>query len=203
MKLVFATHNQNKFKEVKALVPAHIELLSLTDINCHQDIPETAATIEGNARLKADYVRENYNLNCFADDTGLEVTALDGAPGVYSARYAGRENDANANMKKLLEALAGKKDRSAQFKTVIALSLNTCASAEASSDTRTEMTFTGICEGEIIEEPIGEKGFGYDPIFQPLGYHQTLAEISSEEKGKISHRGKAMRRLINYLETHS
>ena len=192
MKLVFATHNQNKFKEVKALVPAHIELLSLTDIECHEDIPETAATIEGNARLKADYVRENYNLNSFADDTGLEVTALGGAPGVYSARYAGPENDAEANMNKLLEALAEKEDRSAQFKTVIALSLDT-----------SEMAFTGICEGKIIEEPRGDKGFGYDPIFQPLGYHQTFAEISSEEKGKISHRGKAIAQLINYLVTHS
>ena len=169
-------------------MPSHIELLSLTDINCHEDIPETAETIEGNARLKADYVRDNYSFNCFADDTGLEVTVLNGAPGVYSARYAGPKNDAHANMKKLLEALAGKKDRSAQFKTVIALSLTT-----------SEMAFTGICEGDIIQEPRGEKGFGYDPIFQPKGYNQTFAEISSEEKGKISHRGKAMRQLIAYL----
>jgi XTP/dITP diphosphohydrolase len=189
MKLVFATHNLNKFKEVKALMPGHIELLSLTDINCHEDIPETAETIEGNARLKADYVRENHGLNCFADDTGLEVTALNGAPGVYSARYAGPENDADANMKKLLAALAGKEDRSAQFKTVIALSL-------ASSD----QSFTGICKGEIIQEPSGEKGFGYDPIFQPKGYHQTFAEITSEEKARIGHRGKAIRELIHYLQ---
>lgn len=191
MTLVFATHNQNKLKEVKALMPPHIELLSLTDINCHEDIPETAATIEGNARLKADYVRDNYGYNCFGDDTGLEVTALHGKPGVHSARYAGPENDANANMEKLLAALSGKEDRSARFKTVIAISWT------LGND------FIGICEGEIVQEPRGEKGFGYDPIFQPNGYNQTFAEISSEEKGKISHRGKAMRQLIAYLETHT
>ncbi len=191
MKLVFATHNQNKLKEVKALMPSQIELLSLTDINCHEDIPEIAETIEGNARLKADYVRDNYGFNCFADDTGLEVTALNGEPGVFSARYAGPENNANANMKKLLTALSGKEDRSARFKTVIAISWNL------------EKAFTGICEGEIIQEPRGEKGFGYDPIFQPKGYNQTFAEISSEEKGRISHRGKAMRQLIDYLGRHS
>lgn len=188
MQLVFATHNQNKLKEVQELVPSHIELLSLTDINCHDDIPETEPTIEGNAKLKADYVRFNYGLNCFADDTGLEVTALDGAPGVYSARYAGPENDAEANMAKLLQNLEGKEDRSAQFKTVIALSLD-----------QSEESFTGICEGEIIEQARGEKGFGYDPIFEPKGYHQTFAEISSEEKGRISHRGKAIRALVAFL----
>ncbi|MBL4662130.1 MAG: non-canonical purine NTP diphosphatase [Flavobacteriaceae bacterium] len=188
MKLVFATHNSNKLKEVKALMPSHIELLSLTDINCHDEIPETASTIEGNAKLKADYVRKNYGLNCFADDTGLEVTALNGEPGVYSARYAGSENNAEANMAKLLENLEDKEDRSAHFKTVIALSLDT-----------SEVFFTGICEGEIIEQARGEKGFGYDPIFQPNGYDETFAEISSEEKGKISHRGKAIRALVAYL----
>jgi XTP/dITP diphosphohydrolase len=188
MKLVFATHNQNKLKEVKALLPLHIELLSLTDINCNDDIPETEPTIEGNAKLKADFVRNNYGLNCFADDTGLEVLALDGAPGVFSARYAGPGNDAKANMAKLLQNLEGKEDRSAQFKTVIALSLN-----------EKEISFTGICKGEIIEEAKGEEGFGYDPIFQPTGYDQTFAEISSEEKGKISHRGKAIRALVEFL----
>lgn len=190
MKLVFATHNQNKLKEVQELMPSHIELLSLNDINCHEDIPETELTIEGNAKLKADYVKNNYGLDCFADDTGLEVAALNGAPGVYSARYAGPENDAAANMFKLLQNLEGKEDRSAQFKTVIALSLNT-----------SEISFTGICEGEIIERARGEKGFGYDPIFQPTGYNQTFAEISSEEKGRISHRGKAIRALVEYLFT--
>ena len=188
MKLVFATHNQNKFKEVKALVPSHIELLSLTDIDCHHDIPETSDTIEGNAKLKADFVRSNFGLDCFADDSGLEVTALDGAPGVRSARYAGLENDSQANMAKLLRNLTGKEDRSARFKTVIALSLSTM-----------ERSFTGICEGEIVKKQRGEKGFGYDPVFQPTGYDQTFAEITSEEKGKISHRGKALRQLIVYL----
>jgi len=188
MKLVFATHNVNKLKEVQALVPSHIQLLSLTDINCNEEIPETEPTIEGNAKLKADYVRNTYGLNCFADDTGLEVTALDGAPGVYSARYAGPENNAEANMAKLLENLDGVSDRSAQFKTVIALSLDA-----------SEKSFTGICKGEIIHKARGDKGFGYDPIFQPTGYRQTFAEISSEEKGKISHRGKAIRALVGYL----
>lgn len=188
MKLVFATHNQNKLKEVKALMPSHIELLSLTDINCHDDIPETELTIEGNAKLKADYVRNNYGLNCFADDTGLEVLALDGAPGVFSARYAGPGNDAQANMAKLLQNLNDKEDRSAQFKTVIALSLN-----------EKEISFTGICKGEIIEEAKGEKGFGYDPIFRPTGYDQTFAEMSLTLKGEIGHRGKAVKALIDYL----
>jgi XTP/dITP diphosphohydrolase len=188
MKLVFATHNQNKLKEVQELMPAHIELLSLTDINCHEDIPETELTIEGNAKLKADYVRDNYQLNCFADDTGLEVHALDGTPGVFSARYAGPENDAQANMAKLLRNLEGKEDRSAQFKTVIALSLDA-----------TETSFTGICEGEIIKNARGEKGFGYDPIFQPTGYDQTFAEMSLTIKGEIGHRGKAIKALIEYL----
>lgn len=190
MKLVFATHNQHKFKEVKALMPPHIELVSLTDIDCHDAIPETDATIEGNAKLKADFVRKNYNLNCFADDTGLEVTALNGAPGVYSARYAGPENDAQANMDKLLENLINHTDRSAQFKTVIALSLLS-----------SEIAFTGICEGEITQEKNGENGFGYDPVFRPKGYSHTFAEISSEEKGTIGHRGKAIRQLIHFLES--
>lgn len=189
MKLVFATHNQNKFEEVKALMPDHIELVSLTDIGCHDDIPETAATIEENAKLKADYVRQHYNLNCFADDTGLEVTALNGAPGVYSARYAGPSNDAHANMDKLLDNLKEQKDRSARFKTVVALFLSS-----------SEIFFTGLCEGKITHEKYGEKGFGYDPIFKPTGYEETFAQISSEEKGKIGHRGKAIRQLIFYLE---
>jgi len=188
MKLVFASHNPNKLKEVKALLPAHIELLSLTDIGCHDDIPETAATIEENAVLKANFVKEHYGFDCFADDTGLEVTSLNGDPGVFSARYAGTANDTQANMTKLLKNLAEKADRSAQFKTVIALSLK-----------NKEVLFTGICEGEIIKKQRGEKGFGYDPIFKPNGYNLTFAEITSEEKGKISHRGKAMRKLIVYL----
>jgi len=188
MTLVFATHNQNKFQEVKLLLPAHIELLSLTDIECYDEIPETEETIEGNAILKAAYVKENYSLDCFADDTGLEVTALNGEPGVYSARYAGVGNNAKANMMKLLKNLEGVEERSALFKTVIALSL------------KNEMhLFTGICEGKIISAGRGENGFGYDPIFQPNGYNQTFAEITSEEKGKISHRGKAIQQLLAYF----
>ena len=188
MKLVFATHNQNKFQEVKLLFPPYIELLSLIDIECYDEIPETEDTIEGNAILKTAYVKENYDLDCFADDTGLEVSALNGEPGVYSARYAGAGNNAKANMLKLLKNLEGVEERSALFKTVIALSL------------KNEMhLFTGICEGKIISAGRGENGFGYDPIFQPNGYNQTFAEITSEEKGKISHRGKAIRQLLTYF----
>lgn len=189
MKLVFATHNQNKFIEVKALLPSHIELLSLTDINCHDDIPETEDTIEGNAILKANFVKDNYGLDCFADDTGLEVTALNGEPGVYSARYAGVTKDPEANMDKLIHKLRGVADRSARFKTAIALSLGLHKNL-----------FLGICEGTILHERRGEKGFGYDPIFLPKGYGQSFAEMSMVTKSEIGHRGKAMRQLIEYLK---
>ncbi len=188
MKLVFATHNKNKFTEVKAMVPNHIELLSLNDIGCNEDIEETADSIEGNAILKANYVRDNYNLDCFADDTGLEVKSLNNEPGVYSARYAGVSHDSNANIQKLLKNLEGKEDRSARFKTAIALSMN-----------HSEIMFLGICEGEIIKELRGESGFGYDPIFQPKGFDKTFAEMSLQQKSEIGHRGKAMRQLIDYL----
>ena len=188
MKLVFATHNKNKFIEVKTMLPHHIELLSLTDIGCNEDIPETAETIEGNAILKADYVREKYNLNCFADDTGLEIKSLNDEPGVYSARYAGPSNNSVANMEKLLKNLEGKQDRSARFKTAIALHLE-----------HEEIMFLGICEGDITEKPRGEAGFGYDPIFQPKGFDKTFAEMTLTQKSEIGHRGKAMRQLIDYL----
>lgn len=188
MKLVFATHNKNKFIEVKAMLPEHIELLSLDDIDCHDPIPETAQTIAGNAMLKADFVRIHYQLDCFADDTGLEVTALNNEPGVYSARYAGPENDAAANISKLLSNLEGSKDRSARFKTAIALTLK-----------GQEVLFEGICEGTITASPRGADGFGYDPVFQPLGYNKTFAEMTLEEKSEIGHRGKAMRQLFEYL----
>lgn len=188
MKLVFATHNKNKFAEVKALMPAHIELLSLADIGCLDDIPETEPTIEGNAVLKAQFVKNKYGLDCFADDTGLEVAALDGAPGVYSARYAGEGGNSEANIRKLLENLHGLENRSAQFKTVIALSLE--------EDLH---LFTGICQGNITQQPQGDGGFGYDPVFQAKGSDKTFAEITSEEKGRIGHRGKAIRALVEYL----
>lgn len=189
MKLVFATNNLNKLKEVQALVPESITLLSLNDIGCFEDIPETAPTIEGNALQKANYIKTNYGYECFADDTGLEVNALNGEPGVYSARYAGDQKNAHDNMDKLLENLTDKTDRSAQFKTVIALRLGI--------DTH---TFTGICRGTIIQNKKGDKGFGYDPIFQPEGYNQTFAEMELTLKNKIGHRGKAVQQLIDFLQ---
>ncbi|WP_047547513.1 non-canonical purine NTP diphosphatase [Psychroserpens sp. Hel_I_66] len=190
MKLVFATNNLNKIKEVQLLIPEHIQLLSLKDIGCFEDVPETQLTIEGNAIQKAKYIKENYGYDCFADDTGLEVESLKGEPGVFSARYAGEQRDANNNMDLLLKNLDGNFNRNAQFKTVIALHLNNNLD-----------TFTGICEGEITITKQGEKGFGYDPIFKANGYDKTFAEISLEEKNKIGHRGKAVRMLVNYLNT--
>ncbi len=190
MEIVFATNNLNKLKEVQSLIPAHIKLLSLKDIHCDEDIPETQPTIEGNAIQKADYVKSKYGYNCFADDTGLEVDALSGEPGVYSARYAGPHRDSNDNMNKLLDNLEPFTDRSAQFKTVVALHLN----GELK-------TFTGICRGEITRSKQGDKGFGYDPIFRADGYTETFAQISLEEKNKIGHRGKAVRSLVEYLNT--
>lgn len=188
MKLVFATHNKNKFLEVQAMVPSHIELLSLTDIGCDEDIPETALTIEGNAKLKAQYVLEKYNLDCFADDTGLEVTALNNEPGVYSARYAGTPSNSQANIEKLIKKLGENPNRSARFKTVISLETQ-----------NTQEVFVGLCEGKIVE-PRGEAGFGYDPIFQPDGYQKTFAQMTLDQKSEIGHRGKAMRKLIDYLQ---
>lgn len=188
MKLVFATHNKNKLKEVQQLLPKHIELVGLTDINCTDEIPETATTLEGNAQLKADYVTKHYNLNCFSDDTGLEVTVLNGAPGVMSARYSGIHHDAEANMNKLLQELQNKENRKAQFRTAIALNLNG----------KTHL-FEGICKGEILTSKQGEKGFGYDPIFKPEGYDVSFAEMSMEEKSSISHRGRAIAKLVEFL----
>lgn len=188
MKLVFATHNQNKFKEVKLLLPSHIELLSLTDIGCTDDIPETAKTIEGNAALKTEYVRNRYGIDCFADDTGLEVSALNGEPGVYSARYAGDGKSSEDNITKLLKNLADKKDRSARFKTAIALSINI-----------ESVLFLGTCDGTITKVRRGDKGFGYDSVFLPNGSKETFAEMSLQEKSELGHRGKAMRQLIAYL----
>ena len=187
MQLVFASNNQNKIKEIQLLLPQSIQILSLEDIGCFEEIPETADTIEGNAILKANYVTEKFGYNCFADDTGLEVEALNGEPGVYSARYAGAQKDANNNMDKLLDNLKDKSNRLAQFKTVIALNLN-----------GNQTLFTGIIKGKIIEEKIGANGFGYDPIFVADGYTKTFAELTIEEKSKISHRGLAVKQLVDF-----
>jgi XTP/dITP diphosphohydrolase len=189
MQLVFASNNKNKIKEIQLLVPQSIKVLSLEDIGCFEEIPETADTIEGNAIQKANYVTEKYGCNCFADDTGLEVEALNGEPGVYSARYAGEQKDATDNMDKLLNNLKGISNRNAQFKTVIALNLN-----------GNQSLFTGIIKGKIIEEKIGSNGFGYDPIFVADGYSQTFAELTIEEKSIISHRGLAVKQLVNFLK---
>ena len=188
MQLVFATNNIHKLREVQKLIPSHITLLSLNDINCFEDIPETQLTIEGNALQKAQYIKDHYGYNCFADDTGLEVEELNGAPGVFSARYAGAQRDANDNMDLLLKNLNGKSNRNAQFKTVIALHLKGLTHQ-----------FTGICKGHITQEKRGLDGFGYDPIFQPVGHTQTFAEMTLEQKNQIGHRGKAVQQLVHFL----
>ena len=187
-KFVFATNNAHKLEEVTAILGNKIELLSMKDINCHADIPETADTLEGNALLKARYIFENYQLDCFADDTGLEVEALNGAPGVYSARYAGDAHDSEANMKKLLQDMEGIENRKAQFRTVFALIIN-----------GKEHLFEGIVKGEITKHRHGTSGFGYDPVFIPEGYTQTYAEMGNELKNKISHRALATNKLCNFL----
>ncbi len=188
MKLVFATHNQNKLKEVQKLLPRQITLLSLDDIGCLKEIPENGATLEENALAKAKYVSKRYALPCFADDTGLLVEALGGAPGVYSARYAGVHKNTDDNLRKLLVELENKTDRTAQFKTVIALIM----------DNQTTL-FTGSVTGSIIGEKRGNAGFGYDPVFRPTGFDKTFAELPLEVKNEIGHRGKAMRALISFL----
>lgn len=189
MKLVFATHNKNKINEVKVLLPDYIELISLTDLDCHEDIPETADTLAGNAQIKADYVTKNYGLPCFADDTGLLVDALNGAPGVYSARYAGAQKNASDNMNKLLLELKDKENRSARFQTSIVLNLN-----------KERIYFEGIVNGKITAYKTGEKGFGYDPIFQPQGFQKTFGELPLKIKNQISHRGRAIQKLLAYLQ---
>ncbi|MBO5787068.1 MAG: non-canonical purine NTP diphosphatase [Bacteroidaceae bacterium] len=189
MKLVFATNNRHKLDEVRAIVGDKIEILSLNDIGCHDDIPETADTLQGNALIKARYIYEKYGTDCFADDTGLEVEALGGEPGVYSARYAGEECDSEANMKKLLHNLTGKKNRNAQFRTVIALIMG-----------GEEKLFNGIVKGSITEEKRGDSGFGYDPIFIPEGFSESFAQMGSDQKNSISHRYRATRQLSDYLK---
>ncbi len=188
MTLVFATNNPNKLKEVQALIPSHIVLKSLEDIGCYEDIVEDAPTIEGNAILKAQYVKNKYGYDCFADDTGLEVTSLHDEPGVFSARYAGPQKNASDNMNKLLINLATQTDRSAQFKTVIAF-----------AKTDQIHTFEGVCKGHITKERQGDGGFGYDPIFRPEGYEATFAQMALALKGKIGHRGKAVSKFIAYI----
>jgi non-canonical purine NTP pyrophosphatase, rdgB/HAM1 family len=190
MKLVFATNNKHKLQEIKHLLGNSIELLSLNDIGCLEDIPENQPTIEGNAAEKSFYVYNKYGYNCFADDTGLEIEALNGEPGVYSARYAGEEKSADRNIEKVLQKLNKIKDRKARFKTVISLVI----------DGR-EIQFEGIVDGEILEGRRGATGFGYDPIFKPIESSLSFAEMSLDEKNKISHRGRATQKLIDYL-TH-
>ncbi|WP_374507328.1 non-canonical purine NTP diphosphatase [Flavobacterium sp.] len=189
MQLVFASNNKNKIKEIQLLVPASIQILSLEDIGCTEDIAETADTIEGNAILKANYVTEKYGYDCFADDSGLEVDALNGEPGVFSARYAGEPKNDENNIDKLLLNLKDIKNKKANFKTVI------CLNSKGK-----QHLFTGIINGQIIEERIGTNGFGYDPIFVADGYEKTFAELSLEEKSNISHRGIAVKKLIDFLK---
>lgn len=186
--ICFATNNANKLRELQNMLAADFKVLGLKDIGCDVDIPETSETIEGNSLLKAEYVWEHYQIDCFADDTGLEITALNGEPGVYSARYAGIPKNDQHNIAKVLENLKGKADRSAQFKTVITL-----------MQAGKAIQFEGIAKGTMRAELSGAKGFGYDPVFEPAGYDITFAEMSMEEKNAISHRGKAVRKLVNYL----
>lgn len=188
-RLVFATRNPGKVLEIAQMLSDHYEIVGLDAIGCHEDIPETSPTIPGNAIQKAEYVLEHYGAHCFADDTGLEVTALDGAPGVHTARYAGDAKDADANMAKLLGALEQAEDRSARFRTVIALT--------TPKGTR---TFEGICQGHIARQRSGAEGFGYDPIFIPEGSDLTFAEMDAADKNAISHRGRAVRAMVAELK---
>ena len=187
-KLVFATNNAHKLAEVRAILEPDFTIISLSDLNCTDDIPETADTLQGNAFLKATYIHEKFGLDCFADDTGLEIDELGGEPGVYSARYAGEENNSTNNMTKVLKLLGDKTNRNACFRTVIALILG-----------GKKVFFEGKINGTIALFPLGESGFGYDPIFIPVGYSVSFAQLSSEEKNKISHRALAVEKLIDYL----
>ena len=188
MKLVFASNNRHKIEEIQNLVGSSIQILSLKDIGCFEDIPETAETIEENAILKADYVTSKYGYNCFADDSGLEIAYLNGAPGVFSARFAGEQKNDQDNINKVLKELTGVQNRNANFKTVIALNLN-----------NEQKLFTGIIDGTIVSAQKGHKGFGYDPIFQPDNYNITFAEMDQKEKSAISHRGQAVSQLLAFL----
>lgn len=188
MKIVFASNNKNKINEISQQLPKTIEVVSLADIGCTEDIPETGQTIESNASIKANYVTEKYGLPCFADDTGLEIEAMDGEPGVFSARYAGEDKNDDKNMALVLAKLDQESNRKARFKTVIALNIN-----------NEKHLFTGIVNGNITQEKIGTNGFGYDPIFVPEGFAETFAQMTIEQKNEISHRGKAVEQLVKYL----
>lgn len=188
MKLLFATANVNKAKEIAALLPSSYELLTLRDIDLKEDIPETQNTLEGNAKQKSEYVLNNFNLDCFADDTGLEIPALNNEPGVRSARYAGEQRDSEANMQLVLDCLKGKEDRSARFRTVISLELN-----------GKQYLFEGIVNGTIREGKSGDGGFGYDPIFEPENCGRTFGEMTMDEKNQYSHRARAFEKMINFL----
>jgi XTP/dITP diphosphohydrolase len=190
--IVFATNNAHKLEEVRAIISDEVKIVGLPDIGCRDDIPETAGTLEGNALQKARYVKEHFGYDCFADDTGLEVAALNGEPGVHSARYAGNGHDSNANMEKLLRALEGEPDRKARFRTVIALIMN-----------GQELFFEGIVNGQITEDRRGEYGFGYDPVFMPDGADETFAELGMGIKNKISHRAIATCKLAAWLQQHA
>lgn len=187
-KLVFATNNAHKLEEVSEIVKDVVNILSLKDIDCNEDIAETGTTLEENALIKSRYIKEKYGFDCFADDTGLEVEILNGAPGVYSARYAGDGHDAQANMEKLLSEMTGSQNRNARFRSVISLILN-----------GKEYLFEGVVNGKIITEKKGDKGFGYDPIFVPEGYSETFAELGNDIKNKISHRALAVKQLCDFL----
>ena len=189
MKLVFATNNKHKLDELQAILGTQFSLLSLKEIGCNEEIPEEQPTLEGNAKQKSSFIFDKYGYNCFADDTGLEIEALNGEPGVYSARYAGEEKSAEANMNKVLQKLAKIKNRKARFRTVISLIID-----------GTENQFEGIVEGTIISEKKGASGFGYDPIFQPDGFQETFAEMNLADKNKISHRARAVQKLIEFLK---
>ncbi len=189
--IVFATNNNNKLREMREIMDGYYEVLSLSDIGCHEEIIEDADTIVGNAKIKADFVTNKYHVDCFADDTGLEVEALGGAPGVYSARYAGEHCSYQDNVDKMLATMKGQTNRKAAFRTVIALNLN-----------GKSYYFEGVCAGQITEEQRGDGGFGYDPIFMPDGYDQTFAELGNEAKNAISHRGRATKKLIDFLVKH-
>lgn len=190
-RIVFATNNEHKLRELRQILKGEFELLSLNEIGCNEEIPETGDTLEFNASQKAEYIWEKYRIDCFADDTGLEVKALNNEPGVYSARYAGEAKSSEANIKKVLEKLNGVEDRSARFRSVFSLIM----------DGR-ETQFEGIVEGTILPEKEGEGGFGYDPIFRPSGYDRSFASLSPDEKNSISHRGRAVQKLVQFLKDH-